>query len=212
MTDATQHFEFGATVFPKGNNRKRVYCALVLDRSGSMADAPIAALNEGIRRFADELRRDEAARECVDIAVVSFASDVRVDTPWVQPEAFIPIPMAAEGGTALGAALETALAMIDARTSASKKPFYIPWLILLTDGQPGDTEKAEQMALECQRRVALNKLFVMPVGVGDMDLKWLYKLSPDAKRLDGLNFTGLFKFVSASLAQGQAPTDGVFAS
>jgi len=61
-------------------NPQQPHCAtvLVLDISGSMSGEKIAALNDGLKTFKDEVSKDELAAKRVDLAVVTFGLEVSV--------------------------------------------------------------------------------------------------------------------------------------
>jgi uncharacterized protein YegL len=56
------------------NPEPRCACVLLLDTSGSMGGAPVAALNEGLTTFKDVLSKDPVASKRVEIAIVTFDS------------------------------------------------------------------------------------------------------------------------------------------
>ena len=60
------------------NPEPRCPCVLVLDISGSMQGAPLAALNDGLRAFKNDLAQDPLASRRVEVAVVTFNNEVRV--------------------------------------------------------------------------------------------------------------------------------------
>jgi uncharacterized protein YegL len=60
------------------NPEPRCACVLLLDTSGSMAGEKIDALNEGIRTFKEELQGDPLASRRVEVAIVTFDSQVQV--------------------------------------------------------------------------------------------------------------------------------------
>lgn len=204
MIDASQHF--GAQSFPIGNTSKRVFCAVVLDRSGSMDGPPIDSLNAGLRAFASALAADAVAQACVDVTLVSFADDVRVDVPWSEADQWTPPSLIAGGGTNIGAGLKQALDLIDSRceaASARKKSNYIPWLIVITDGEPDNANRAlaDAVAAECKQRGDCRRLNCWAIGVEGADFAWLRTVSPiQCARLNGLDFATLFKFVTDSLS------------
>ena len=97
------------------NPEPRCPCILLLDTSRSMEGEPIAALNAGVRTFRDELIRDPLASRRVEIAVISFDSDVDIVQPFVTANHFEPPDLTASGFTSMGAAINRALDMIQAR-------------------------------------------------------------------------------------------------
>lgn len=58
------------------NFEQKCLCVLVLDVSGSMSGSPINLLNEGLRRFQEELLKDEVTRDRLEVAIVTFGSEV----------------------------------------------------------------------------------------------------------------------------------------
>src|SRR5205807_1396192 len=72
------------------NPEPRCACVLLLDTSSSMQGAKINALNEGLRVFKQELTRDLLACRRVEVAVVTFDSQVRVVQDFVTADQFAP--------------------------------------------------------------------------------------------------------------------------
>lgn len=97
------------------NPEPRCPCVLLLDTSASMQGDPINALNEGLRTFQEDLQRDPVAPKRVEVAVVSFNSEVTVVQDFVTAERFEPPTLLAQGLTHMGAAIHTALDMVQER-------------------------------------------------------------------------------------------------
>lgn len=120
---------------------KKAPLILVLDRSSSMSGRPMKAVNDGVRTLVEELTGDEIAAYSVEIAVVSFGSDVTVDAGFANVGSFTPPKLKANGTTSLGKALVTAARMAEDRhqdLKAAGKLHYVPWIWLVTDGYPTD--------------------------------------------------------------------------
>lgn len=191
------------------NPTPRCPVALVLDTSGSMSGQPIDQLNAGIQLFLDEVKRDDLARWSVDLAVYTAGGSVDCIQPFIGVEQIAGfVPLDASGGTPLGQATRMALDDLEARKRAYSDtgvPYYQPWLVLISDGAPGDTwEDAAQRAkaLSAQR-----KLVSLPIGVQGADLEVLSQFSSKpAVALDGLKFRELFQWLSASMARVSAST------
>ena len=82
-------------------NPQQPHCAtvLLLDTSYSMSGDKIRQLNEGLQAFVDEVREDELARKRVDLAVVSFGSQVGVVQDFSSVEELaLPMPESILGG------------------------------------------------------------------------------------------------------------------
>jgi uncharacterized protein with von Willebrand factor type A (vWA) domain len=60
------------------NPEPRCPCVLLLDTSSSMRGAPIAALNEGLRAFREDLMQDALALRRVEVALITFDSQVQL--------------------------------------------------------------------------------------------------------------------------------------
>jgi uncharacterized protein YegL len=97
------------------NPEPRCPCVLLLDTSGSMQGAPIAALNDGLRAFKSDLVKDPLASRRVEVAVVTFDSDVNVVQDFVTADQFQPPNLVAQGTTHMGSGIGKALDMLQAR-------------------------------------------------------------------------------------------------
>lgn len=128
------------------NPEPRCPCVLLLDTSGSMQGAPVAALNDGLRTFKETLTRDSLAARRVEVAVITFDSEVKVVQDFITADQFEPPELTAQGATCMGGAINKALDLIQARKSqyrANGVAYYRPWVFMITDGEPyGDTQWA----------------------------------------------------------------------
>lgn len=191
------------------NPSPRCAVALVLDTSASMGGAPIQQLNEGVQLFIDSVQRDDIARWSVDLAVYTFGGRARCLQDFVGIEQIGGVvPMLANGDTPMGAAVDMALNDLDARKRAYRDagvPYYQPWLVLISDGEP--TDAWEDAARRAQELSAGRKLVSLPIGIGGANLDVLSQFtSKQAVALDGLNFRELFEWLSASMARVSAST------
>lgn len=121
---------------------RRLPIYIVADVSASMHGAPIEAVNTGLKNFSAALRLDPHALECAVISIITFASEARQLTNLVEAGSFVPPTLTAEGGTALGAALELLGAALDRDTRVRTADYAGDWrplVFLMTDGQPTDT-------------------------------------------------------------------------
>lgn len=191
------------------NPDPRCPCVLVLDRSGSMAGQPIAELNAGLQQFRAELLSDELAARRVELAVVPFGPVVRGST-FHPPQEFQPQTLTAGGDTPTGAALEYAVELIIQQKLAYKQhgvPYYRPWIILITDGQPTDDWQAAARLIrdgEAQKAFAF-----FAIGVQGADMNVLGRLAPRGPlHLQGLAFREFFLWLSASLSGVSKSTVG----
>lgn len=102
------------------NPEPRCPCVLLLDTSGSMQGAPIDALNQGLKALRDDLNKDPLASRRVEVAVVTFDSDVKVVQDFVTADQFQPPTLTTQGVTHMGGGIHKALDMIQARKQEYK--------------------------------------------------------------------------------------------
>ena len=183
------------------NPEPRCACVLLLDVSGSMGGRPIAALNEGLAAFAQDLSTDALASQRVEVAVVTFGGDgVDVRQEFVTASQYDPVPLAASGGTPMGAAIEQAIDLVEARKSQYKSNgilYYRPWVFLITDGEP--TDEWREAAARVRRAEEANALAFFAVGVEGANMDVLSQIAVRSPlRLQGLKFVELFVWLSQS--------------
>ena len=188
------------------NPEPRCPCVLLLDTSGSMNGAPINALSEGGRSFKDELAKDTLASKRVEVAVVTFDSDVRVVQDFVTADRFDPPVLTAQGYTHMGAAIHQALDMIQARKEQYRTNgivYYRPWVFMITDGEPqGEPDDVVDLAAqrikddEASKHVAFFAVGVPPKAnmtrLGEIVVRTPVSLK-------GLNFVDMFVWLSRSM-------------
>ena len=91
---------------PTNEGGRRLPIYLLLDCSGSMAGAPIQAVQRGVEMFAREIRQDPFVAETVHVGIITFASTAQMVTNGLVPiDRFQPPQLSAGGNTSLGAAL-----------------------------------------------------------------------------------------------------------
>lgn len=187
------------------DTEKHLACIFVLDTSGSMTlHSAIDQLNMGLKIFKEQTIRDNStmAQACIDIALISFDSEVKVIQDFTPISQMITPNLEAYGQTKMGEALDTAMDMITRRKKAyvaSGTPYFRPWLFCITDGQPTDgyKEAAERLQWMEENR----KLVSYCIGVEGCNYSVMQEIF-DPNSIFGLkdcDFVGLFKFVSASI-------------
>lgn len=196
------------------NPEPRCPCVLLLDTSGSMRGEPIGALSEGLRAFKEDLMKDPLASRRVELAVVTFDSDVKVVQDFVTVDQFVPPELAAQGQTFMGSAIHKALDMIQTRKStyrANGVAYYRPWVFMITDGEPqGEPESVVQQAAQRLKNDEANKrVAFFAVGVESANMSKLAELVVRAPvKLIGLNFVEMFVWLSRSMEKvAQSKTD-----
>ena len=187
------------------NPEPRCPCILLLDVSGSMQGERINALNEGLRTFKDELNRDSLANKRVEVAIVTFNTDVKVVQDFVTADNFEPPTLTAQGLTHTGSAIHQALDMIEDRKRqyrANGISYYRPWVFLITDGEPqGEQDSVVEQAAQRIKDEENNKrVAFFAVGVEGTNITRLSQLVVRSPlQLRGLNFQEMFIWLSASM-------------
>jgi len=210
MSEASQLKEFEASQLEEivefaENPEPRCPCVLLLDTSSSMRGAPITALNEGLRAFRDDLMQDALALRRVEVAVVTFDSDVQLVQDFVTVDRFDPPTLTAQGYTHMGAAIHQALDRVQARKEqyrANGVAYYRPWVFMMTDGEPQDEpdEVVEQAAQRIKADETQNRIAFFAVGVEKANMARLGTIvERKPLKLKGLNFVDMFVWLSASM-------------
>ena len=187
------------------NPEPRCPCVLLLDTSGSMNGPALQALNEGLQSFAREIAKDSLASRRVEVAVVTFNNEIAVEQDFVTADQFEPPTLSARGMTHMGAAINKALDMVQARKAqyrANGVAYYRPWVFLITDGAPqGEPDDlVEQAAQRVKADEAAKRVAFFAVGVENADMERLAKIATRAPvKLKGLNFVEMFVWLSASM-------------
>ena len=186
------------------NPEPRCPCVLLLDTSGSMSGDPINALNAGLRAFRDDLARDSLASRRVEVAVVTFDSEVTVVQDFVTADSFDPPTLTAQGVTRMGSGIQHALDMIQARKAqyrANGVTYYRPWVFMVTDGEPqGEPDDVvEDAARRIRRDEADKRVAFFAVGVDRANMDRLARIvTRQPVKLIGLNFVEMFVWLSRS--------------
>ena len=103
------------------NPEPRCACVLLLDTSSSMGGQKIEALNKGLKTFEDALKDDEIAKKRVEVAVVTFDSEVKIIQDFVTADEFQAPELTAQGLTHTGAGIMKALDLIQERKKIYKE-------------------------------------------------------------------------------------------
>lgn len=188
------------------NPEPRCPCVLLLDTSGSMQGEAIEALNQGLLSLKDELVKNSLASRRVEVAIVTFDSQVNVVQDFVTADQFNPPILTAQGLTTMGAGIHKALDMVQERKSlyrANGIAYYRPWIFMITDGEPqGEQDHiVEQAAQRVQGDEANKRVAFFSVGVENANMTRLNQLAVRTPlKLRGLNFVEMFVWLSASMA------------
>lgn len=193
------------------NPSARVAVCLVLDTSGSMSGAPIAELNKGVRLFIDAIKNDDIAKYAAEIAIVTFGGEVDVYADFANIENFNFKDFYADGNTPMEEAVTLALDLLETRKKEyvdAGIDYYQPWMIIMSDGQP-DSPPNHSSSITYQM-ASNRKLACFQIGIGNgADMQTLAKFSPRKPLvLNGLNFEGLFEWLSKSIQAVSQSTVG----
>ncbi len=197
------------------------HCAtvLLLDTSGSMGGAKIAALNDGLRLFLQETSEDELASKRIDLCIVTFGGEVSLHHDFGPvTEYAADTALAARGETPMGQALERGMALIEERKSAYRAQgtdYYRPWLMLITDGEPTDMRpkdaRWEKVTAALREGVEARRFAFFAIGVEGANMDRLRQLCPEDRpplALRGMAFRELFSWLSRSQRQVSASRTG----
>ena len=186
------------------NASQRTPCVLVVDGSTSMAGEPIVQLNAGLHTFEAQLKGNPLTALRVQVLVIVAGGHGRADVvvDWCDAIDFVPPHVEARGSTPLGAAMSLALDKVEAQKDVYDRNGVSstrPWILLLSDGEPNDVGW-ERDAERCRWAEASKRCVVFPIGTRGANLEALGRFSANPpKRLDGLQFSELFVWLSRSM-------------
>jgi uncharacterized protein YegL len=208
-TGSSQATNFSGLIpaLPKAISERHVACVFLLDVSGSMnVKNAIGKLNNGLTDFCNHMKTDPRTADVVDAAIVTFGGDVRVIQGF-EPVSVMKAPeLIAYGASPMGEALKLGLEMVYKRKeiySLAGTPYYRPWIFCITDGTPTDDwESAAMMLKKAEESKKVLGYCVCVENDADFSKKEIFSIFNHSRilKLDNLDFSGLFEFVSNSLA------------
>jgi uncharacterized protein YegL len=187
------------------NTEPRCLCLLLLDTSRSMEGAPIAALEQGLQVFREQLLQIPRARKCVEVSIVTFGDGVEILQDFSTAELFRPPVLHARGETPLGAGILFGLDHLEAREAwcqFNEVPYSRPWVFLITDGMPqGEPLGTTRLAIQRIRNMeSAGQAVFFAVGLEGANLPLLARISVrPAVQLRKSSFAELFTWVAASI-------------
>lgn len=156
---------------------KHIACVVLVDASASMDGKPMQELNEGLLALGEALQEDSKAYGCADICVIRFHSAVETIVPFSPAANYTAPQLSAGGATAMNGAIIAGLDAIEARKQEYKRvgvDYWRPWMFLMTDGAPTDTEKEAEAYQRLQDALNHDKINFFPMGIGtDADISKL---------------------------------------
>lgn len=191
----------------------RCACLLVIDTSGSNSGPNIIEVRRGLERFVECLRADAKTRACVEVAILTFAIEWDLKRMFaLPPKIDLPQLMASEvDGTHLANAIEAAVDIVERRVDTyldDGHAAYRPWMVLVSDATPTDSDADRRRAAVRLRRAAEDlHLMFCPVAVGKANKKILQDLAPERNvlQLEPKALVALFEWLTASVCG--APLD-----
>ena len=197
------------------NPEPRCACVLVLDVSGSMQGKRIEELNKGVQLLYDEIRNDDIASLRVELAMLVFHDVVVLMHDFITIDRNTQPPVLKAGGaTTMCQAINHSIKMLQDRKQTYRRngaPYYRPWIMLITDGGPSDGYMVQSTAQAVREGFNKRELTFFAIGVEEANFEVLKQIAPDdypPMKLEGLNYSELFRWLSASLsAVSQSRTD-----
>jgi uncharacterized protein YegL len=201
-----------------GGSDRELECVGVFDISGSMdARGPdsscyskIAELNKAVSILPQEILKDEHAASLVRLAAITFGEEIKVVQSFVPADRFQLPTFQAKGQTPMAEAILRAYDLAEeglARAERRDQDTYGPWIFLVTDGQPTDSDelldKARKRIREGEQNPNLaRRIAFFAVGVEGADMEQLARLSvrPPLK-LNGFDYRRMFAWLAESLKQ-----------
>ncbi len=188
-----------------GGQSRRLPIYLLLDTSGSMAGAPIQAVNQGVSLLYNELMNDPSAIETVYIGVITFDSRVDIVTPLTELTQFTPPNLNAGGSTSLGGALRILNDVLNrdiVANSQDQKGDYKPLVFLMTDGMPTDNWERDADVIKNRTKNKVATIIALGCG-GGVDTNTLKRITEVVLLMDTVTpdmITQYFKWVSQSVS------------
>lgn len=192
----------------------RFAAVLVLDSSYSMAvNKSLDQLNAGLQTLREELMQDSLVASKIELGIVSFGTDVKIENNIAPLGKFTPPKLVAEGSLLAKAMIE-ALNLIAQKTALYKKAkisYYRPWILLITAGSPSyDNDDIDAAVLQLIDAQQHGHVTVFTVGVNNADLYALSRMSLNLnpKQLSNDKWFEFFVWLSNSLKQVAASIPG----
>jgi uncharacterized protein YegL len=195
------------------NFEQKCLCVLVLDVSGSMRGEPIAELNRGLQDFYNEIKEDETSSQKLEVCIMTFNDQVKTLQEPALVDNFTMPTLSAYGSTAMVDAVNEAITKVDARKKWYKEtgqPYYRPWIILMTDGEPDVGQDVYGLGPRIKSDMESKRYFFLPIGIQDANMETLEILGGGNKplKMQGLKFKQFFQWLSASMGTIVNHTEG----
>ena len=186
------------------NYEQKCLCVFVLDISRTMRGQRILELNKSLQDFYNIISFDETTSQRRELAVVTFGDSVNVvQSPSLISDIQLPELMA-DGDMTLVDAVDEAIDIVNNRKKWYKstgQPYYRPWIILITDGEPNEGMDVSALASKIKKDTSEKKYVFLSIGVDNANMQVLQSIQGQipAMKLKGANFGSFFKWLSASI-------------
>lgn len=195
------------------NFEQKCLCVLLLDVSGSMRGEPINELNKALQDFYNEIKEDETTSLRLEVCLMTFNHQVNTLQEPALVDNFVMPTLTASGSTAMVDALKEAIEKVAARKKWYREngiPFYRPWIILMTDGEPDEGQDVYGLGPQIKADMEAKHYMFLPIGIQDANMETLAALQggKQAVKLAGLKFKQFFQWLSASMGTIINHTEG----
>ena len=200
------------------NPEPRCPVLIIADCSGSMAGRPIDAMNRGVGDLYQAIVDDEIARNRVEVALLSFSTEARVERDFSTVSERGKTNMRAGGATNMHLAIQQGCDLLDARKEQYRLggvPYFRPIMVLFSDGLP--TSPRPEMEQANQRLVDMesgSQLTIFKVGINAQAVQAMLGVLPNPNsrfqplQLDNLRFSDFFVWLSRSVSAISRSTPG----
>lgn len=200
------------------NPEPRCPVLIIADCSGSMSGRPIDAMNRGVDDLYQAILDDEIARNRVEVALLSFSTEARVEQDFSTVGEWEKTKMRAGGSTNMHLAIEQGCDLLEERKEQYRRggvPYFRPIMVLFSDGLP--TSPRSEMKNANQRLVDMEnegKLTIFKVAVNAEAVQAMLRVLPNPnsryqpQQLDNLRFSDFFVWLSKSVSAISRSTPG----
>lgn len=194
IVDSSTAQETGKTIFMDGKSYNVV--------TGGISK--LDKLVEGLQSFYADIAEDESLSQKIEIAIVAFGDKVNlIQSPSLIYDIQLP-EFSADGDTALVDAVYEAIDIVDKRKKwykSTNQPYYRPWIILITDGEPSEGQDISSLASKIKKETSELKYAFIPIGVDNANMQVLKSIEGQihAVKLKGTKFLSFFKWLTNSM-------------
>lgn len=188
------------------NPSPRLPLAIIADTSGSMGwgeNPAIDLLNEGLKKFKEEIENDEIACMSLETSIINCGLDINVLLEFDNIYNLNIPKLKANGGTPLGESILLALETLEKRKVQYKScgiQYYQPMLLIMTDGYP--TTDTLEAIRKVKEKIINNKLSVVCLAIGDdADKELLKKFNNEVTTINKFEFNNFFMWLSQSVKE-----------